>query len=100
MKLLALLMLACAAVHAAEQFTYWIEPSPDADLARWAFQAWERESNGGLTFTEAPIETEARFKLRWVKGNENLYGETRPYMVGGRRAANIYILPETGVRSD
>lgn len=75
MKVLALLL------------TYWIQPSPDADLARWAFEAWQRESNGAIAFSKSDSEAGAKFKVHWVSGNAGLYGET----VGG----DIYVLPET-----
>ncbi|MEP6715589.1 MAG: matrixin family metalloprotease [Terriglobia bacterium] len=108
MKTLVLLLLSALTIPAADQITYWIEEchpgmscvAGDLDLARWAFAAWQRESGGGLVMTETPLEAKARFKLHWVSGNQNLYGETRPYMMGGKRGANIYVLPATYATAD
>ena len=67
----------------------------DPELARWAFEAWQRESNGGLRFTKSDTEAHARIRLRWANGQGSLYGETQPVEVDGRRGAIIYVLPDT-----
>ncbi len=108
MRTLALLLLSLTALHAADQITYSIEEcrpgsgceAGDLELARWALAAWQRESNNAVVFTESALPANARFRLHWVSGNQNLYGETRPFMAGGKRGANIYVLPETHVTSD
>jgi hypothetical protein len=101
--LILLLMLA-----APEQYTYWVDPctekaaratgckSGDPELAKWAFEAWARESGGLLTFVKSDTQEDARIKLRWAGNQGSLYGEAQPVMVDGKRGAIIYVLPETG----
>jgi hypothetical protein len=104
--LLLALLFACGALAGAETYTYWIEEctapceAGDPELARWAFEAWQREANNAIVFAKSDWESNARFRLHWADGRQNLYGETRPYMVGGKRAAIIYVLPATHVTSD
>ncbi len=95
--------LACA----VETYTYWVDPcTPDAarstacetddpELAKWAFEAWQRESGGRLVFVPVDSEAKARIRLHWANGQGSLYGETRPILVNGRRGAEIYVLPDT-----
>lgn len=102
-----LLIAVCTSLHAAEEYTYWVEPctpeaaaatscSPgDEELGAWAFAAWQRESNGALTFSKSPTEAHARIRIHWANGAMNLYGETQPAMVDGRKGAVIYVLPDT-----
>lgn len=101
-------MLACllaAHLGAAERFTYWIEPctpatarqttcdAADSELARWALNAWARESDSALVFAPAPDEDRARLRIHWVGSQSGLYGETEPLLIDGQRGANIYVLP-------
>jgi len=67
----------------------------DPELARWAFEAWQRETGGALTFRKSASEAHARLRLHWASGNSSLYGETQPMMVDGRQGAAIYVLPDT-----
>ncbi len=103
-----MLCLACCAQAAAvETYTYWVEPCTpqavtatacdpdDTELAKWAFETWQRESGGLLAFTPADSEAHARIRLHWANGQGSLYGETRPILVNGRRGAEIYVLPDT-----
>ena len=99
------LLILAASVQAAEEYTYWIEPcgadkaraagceSGDVELAQWAFNAWQRESNGAVTFRKSDSEQHTRLRLYWAGGAMNLYGETRPVMVDGKEGAMIYVLP-------
>jgi Matrixin len=68
--------------------------SGDRDLASWALQAWERNSNGALHFVPSS-EASARLRLYWVTADGGQYGETRPLMIDGERGAAIYIRPDT-----
>lgn len=92
------LIALAAFLHAAEKYTWWIEPctpavakstgcqTGDPQLGRWALEAWQRESNGGLVFKPSPTEELARTRIHWAGGASGLYGETR----GG----DIYVLPD------
>jgi hypothetical protein len=102
-----LLLLFLATPMQAEEYTYWVQPCTkdvaektacaqgDEELGAWAFEAWQRESNGALTFKKSPTEAHARIRIVWAGGAMNLYGETQPVMVDGRRGALIYVLPDT-----
>jgi hypothetical protein len=100
-KTLALL-IGLAASCAAETFTYWIEPctrreaecqSHDEQLAEWALTAWERASNGNLSFVRSPL-SKARIRLYWASsGNRGLYGEARAITVDGKPGAEVDIRP-------
>lgn len=92
--------------HAAEEYTFWIEPctpvltrstrcaATDIELGRWALEAWQRESNGGLTLKPGASEEQARIRIHWAGGASSLYGETQGIMVNGKHGANIYVLPD------
>lgn len=106
-RALILALCCAAALSASEEFTYWIDAcTPEAarstgcepgdpELGRWAFEAWGRESKGSLTFRPAETERQARIRIHWANGAMNLYGETQPTLVDGRRGAIIYVLPDT-----
>lgn len=105
--LLCQFLMTTAALGAAEQYSYWIEPctpetakstgceANDPELAKWAFEAWQRESGGALTFQMSETEAHARIRLRWANGQGSLYGETQTVEVDGQRGAVIYVLPDT-----
>ncbi len=108
-----ILLLAFAALlPAAEEYTYWIEPCPpqtarqtgcqagDPELGRWALEAWQREAGGAIVFRKSATEEHARFSLHWANGTSNLYGETEPVLVDGKRGANIYVLPSVAPGTD
>ena len=101
-RLIAAVVLGCAALAAAENYTYWIEPCtrPDAEceagdveLAEWAMDAWQKASNGGLVFTRSPL-SKARIRLYWAAGgNHGLYGEAREITVDGKSGAEVAVRP-------
>jgi hypothetical protein len=105
----SLLLLAAAAgrLPAAEEYTYRVdECSPEAarvtgcetrdpELARWALEAWQRETNGAIFFRKSESPAHARITIHWANGQMSLYGETEPVRVDGRRGAIIYVLPDT-----
>jgi hypothetical protein len=62
----------------------------DRELAAWAFEAWARESQGGLTLQAAP-EDKARIRLDWVPLNSNTFGEMQRRMVGGEPGAAVFV---------
>jgi hypothetical protein len=105
-RVLVLLIGCAAAAGAAQEYSWWIdactpddaktsgcEPG-DAELGRWALEAWQRESKGALVVRKSPTEAHAQIKIHWVNGASNLYGETVPELVDGKRGANIYVLPD------
>ena len=98
-------MAAAASLHAAETFTYWIQPcsaeiarrsacaAGDTELARWALDAWRKNARQELTFITAD-EGRARIRVYWASGRIRLYGEARPIEVRGKRGAAIYVNPD------
>ena len=57
--------------------SYWVEPKAgDADLARWAFTAWENASKGRLHFVETKNRADAQIQVVWITSSAGLYGET------------------------
>lgn len=109
---LPLLLIAASLLPAAEEYTYWIEPCPaqtaqatsceagDPELGRWALEAWQRESGGLIVVNKSATEEHARLRMHWANGTSNLYGETQPTMVDGKRGANIYVLPSVAPGAD
>jgi hypothetical protein len=93
-------------VAAPDVWTYWIQPcsseaarathceEADTQLAVWALEAWERASEGRIAMKPAGDREAARLRVFWAGGNLHLYGETRPIEVGGKRGAELYILPD------
>jgi hypothetical protein len=106
------LCLLFAAVCPAEEYSYWIDACPpeaakattceagDVELARWALEAWQRESNGAVTFHKSASEEHARIRLSWANGTSSLYGETQPVMVDGKPGSVIYVLPSIAPGAD
>src|ERR1700719_4696303 len=102
---LILWLLGATALLSAEEFTYWIQPCSvemsrssactqgDAELARWALEAWQRSARPDLAFS-AVAEDHARIRLYWASGRERLYGEARPIEVDGKLGAAIYVNPD------
>jgi hypothetical protein len=109
---LILLLLTASLLPAAEEYSWWVEDCPaatarstgcesgDPELARWALEAWARESAGSIVLKKSPVESRARLRLHWANGQMNLYGETQPILVDGQRGANIYVLPSVAPGAD
>lgn len=104
MKALLLLLAASALLCAAEEYTYWVEPcagetrasgceSGDPELAKWALEAWQRESGGAIVFRKVADQQNARIRVLWASGTSSLYGETEPMMFQGKRGAIVNVLP-------
>lgn len=106
----ALLLVIAAALLAApapvETFSYWVEPcpeglsrragceAPDAELAEWALQSWQKAAGGSLAFVKAGDENSARIRIYWAWGRSGLYGEARPISVDGKPGAAVYVRPD------
>jgi Matrixin len=95
-----MLLAACLTASAAD-ISYWIEPctvmlsgcaAGDADLARWALEAWEKASDGKLHFVETKERGNGRIRVRWADRNSGLYGEAVPIIVSGQQGAELHIL--------
>jgi hypothetical protein len=109
MKSLLIILLFACALQAGE-YSYWIEACPavagathltgcepgDPELARWALEAWQRESGGAIVLKKSATEESARLRIHWATGATSLYGETEPIMVGGKRGGIVYVLPSVG----
>jgi hypothetical protein len=105
-RVLILFALAFPAL-AADTWTWWVEPctpeaakrtacrAADPELAMWALNAWQRESNGAIVLLKADSENSARLRIHWAGGAGGLYGEAQPILVDGKRGAKIYVLPDT-----
>ena len=96
----SLLCFAAAAAQAAGT-TFWIEPctvmkaacdAGDADLARWALEAWAKASNGQLHFVEVKDRKDALLRVLWADKDSGLYGEAVTINVNGRRGSELHIL--------
>ncbi len=97
----SLALLVISAAQGAPDTTFWIEPctvmiggcdAGDADLARWALEAWEKASGTKLHFVETKDRSKAILRVRWADKNSGLYGEAVPIEVGGRPGAELHIL--------
>jgi len=94
-------LLAGAALAADKETTpYWVQPcaagrrdciAGDEDLARWAFEAWQKDSGGQLHLVETKDREKALIRLIWATEEQGLYGETVPLQVGNRRGAQIFV---------
>ena len=99
---LSLLAALTSSPAGAATLRYWIQPCPpastacaagDPQLARWAFEAWQRLSEGKLAFESTTTRDRAHIRILWTGGHEGLYGEARPILVEGVRGAEVYVLP-------
>lgn len=65
----------------------------DRQLARWAFDAWQRNAENHFRFAAAP-ESSALVRLYWAEADGSEYGEMQPLIIGGKRGAAVYIRPD------
>jgi hypothetical protein len=81
--------------------TYFISEGPaesgyregDRTLAEWAIQAWTRQVSPTLEVRPG-TEASATIRVYWVPPVGGLYGEMRRRVIGGRAAADVYVLPD------
>ena len=104
--LLPVSMLWATAMAGAETYSYWIQPcSPDAaahsacdpgdaELARWALDAWQRAAGSGLRFVPTASQLEARIRIYWLDKRPQLYGETEVVYLNGKRSWDIEVQPD------
>jgi hypothetical protein len=91
-------------------WTWWIAPCVqpadtgclphDADLARWALDAWASASEGALRFERVEKESDAQVRFHYLGRNSPLYGEARPIEVNGKPGAEVYLRPTAGANGD
>jgi len=100
LRSVSLLCFTAAAAQAADT-TFWIEPctvmkaacdAGDADLARWALEAWAKASDGQLHFVELKDRKNALLRVLWADKDSGLYGEAVAINVNGRRGSELHIL--------
>ena len=103
-----LMLTAASLAIAADPTSFWISPcnnpatrcvAGDAELARWALDAWERVAEGRLHFAEA-APREAQFRMVWALPARGVYGETVPIEVNGLRGAQMNLRVEDGFTKD
>jgi hypothetical protein len=71
-----------------------IDGAGDAELARWAFQSYQRASGEAIRFSPAP-EKSALVRLYWVgHGRAGGFGEMRPIVVDGKAGAELFVNTE------
>ena len=88
-------------VPAGSAITYFIAEgtkptgfrATDRELARWALEDWQRSAARGLRF-ESAAESSALVRVYWAEPNSGEYGEMRPFMLGDRRGAAVFIRPD------
>lgn len=86
----------------SEPLTYFVEEGSsdsgfvgrDRDLAVWALEAWARQIDPTLELQRGP-EDSATIRVYWVRAGAGLYGEMRARFVEGRRAADVFVRPDT-----
>jgi hypothetical protein len=66
--------------------------SSDIELARWAFETWQRHSDG-LLRVEPAQEDNALVRLYWGSA-DGTYGEMRPLRVGDQPGAALFVRPD------
>ena len=66
----------------------------DRTLAQWALEAWARQTDSSIELEPGPEET-ATIRVYWVPAGAGLYGEMRSRVTGGRRAADVFVHPDT-----
>jgi len=100
LRSVSLLCFTAAAAQAADT-TFWIEPctvmkaacdAGDADLARWALEAWAKASDGQLHFVEVKDRKNALLRVLWADKDSGLYGEAVTINVNGHRGSELHIL--------
>ena len=62
-----------------------------AELVRWAMQDWARVLDGRLRFHMVENERDALIRIRFAPSITDHYGEMFPFMVNGKRGANLYV---------
>jgi hypothetical protein len=73
---------------------FWIQPHPDADLARAAMQHWQAASEGDLELKETKDEKQATLRFRFVDPDRaRIYGTALARQENGRTVQELIINP-------
>jgi hypothetical protein len=75
----------------------------DRELARFALDAWSRESGGVLKFSEASDASaikDALIRFRWVSSGGGTYGETEYVRVNGKPGAIVNVMPDVSLQGE
>jgi hypothetical protein len=72
----------------------------DRELARFALDAWSRESGGVLKFSEASAIKDALIRFRWVSSGGGTYGETEYVRVNGKPGAIVNVMPDVSLQGE
>jgi matrixin len=72
----------------------------DRELARFALDAWSRESGGVLTFSEASAAKDALIRFRWVSSGGGTYGETEYVRVNGKPGAIVNVMADVKLQGE
>jgi hypothetical protein len=66
----------------------------DRELARLAFAAWSRETQGKLRFTEVKTKAEALVTVQWADAESGSFGVTHRLEIGGKAGAIVFVMPD------
>jgi len=66
----------------------------DRELARMAFEAWSRETEGRLRFTEAKTKADALVSVQWADAESGSFGVTHRLEIGGKPGAVVFVMPD------
>jgi hypothetical protein len=103
MPLAAAVVLASAAaaqfvaLDASDAVTFYVagvpsgEAHPDAELARWALDAWSNATDGALSFVETEKASDAAIRIYWAGPGSAKYGEMLAIEVDGKPGAMIFV---------
>ena len=96
-------LVAAASFARGIDLRYWIEPctrpetfcqKPDTQLAEWALRAWQTASGGKLKLEKTDQLDRAHIRVHWADSEQGQYGETRPFLMGNVRGAEVYVRPD------
>jgi Matrixin len=95
-------------LYARQPISFYIEDGKgvpgyrdsDRELAKFALDAWSRESGGSLKFTEAKNHDGAVIRVRWISPTEGLYGETQRIEIGGKPGAIVNVMPQVSSQGE
>ena len=107
---ISLATLLLSATASAIDLRYWIEPcthpetsckKEDPQLAEWALQAWQKSSTGKLRLEKTTDMLSANIRVHWATAEDGQYGETRVFVEGALKGADVYVRPDiTGMGPD
>jgi Matrixin len=97
-----------ARLDTRESITFFIEDGKgvagyrdsDRELAIFALNAWSRESQNKLRFSESKSREGAIIRFRWISPAEGLFGETQRISVHGKPGAIVNIMPQVAVQGE